>query len=193
MALHDVVRHPSICFAELIKLMGTESWKVPCIPEDENGSSQLYRCCDVCPTPTLIKDWVCALPGSGHFQTHLHNRHIPLPFLLSVLQTPGILTPLLTGYLLPFHYRLSSTDCTLGNIPKQHRKRIDRVTINRIWDGGYADIIARIAIAPVNVSEYQAFSKRYAIPCAAVVKHAQICMARIGKCACTVPVGSIAK
>ncbi|GBN47462.1 hypothetical protein AVEN_146728-1, partial [Araneus ventricosus] len=49
------------------------------------------------------------------FQTHLHNRHIPLPFLLSVLQTPG---PSFDGLLTAFHYRLSSTDCTLGNIPK---------------------------------------------------------------------------
>ncbi|GBN46554.1 hypothetical protein AVEN_271315-1 [Araneus ventricosus] len=72
--------------------------------------------CDVCPTPTTIKDWVCALPGAGHFQIHLDNRHLPIPFLLAVLQTPG---PSFGGLLTAFHYRLSSTDCTLGNIPKQ--------------------------------------------------------------------------
>ncbi|GBM63000.1 hypothetical protein AVEN_12279-1 [Araneus ventricosus] len=68
---------------------------------------------------TLIKDWVCALPGAGHFQIHLNNRHLPLPFMLVVLQTPGILTPSIDGLLTAFHYRLSSTDCTIGNIPKQ--------------------------------------------------------------------------
>ncbi|GBO26167.1 hypothetical protein AVEN_115885-1, partial [Araneus ventricosus] len=68
---------------------------------------------------TLIKDWVCAFLGAGHFEIHLNNRHLPLPFMLAVLQTPGILTPSIDGLLTAFHYRLSYTDCTVGNIPKQ--------------------------------------------------------------------------
>ncbi|GBO00804.1 hypothetical protein AVEN_135576-1 [Araneus ventricosus] len=68
---------------------------------------------------TLIKDWVCAFPGAGHFQIHLNNRHLPLRFMLAVLQTPGFLIPSIDGLLTAFPYRLSSTDCTLGNIPKQ--------------------------------------------------------------------------
>ncbi|GBN98073.1 hypothetical protein AVEN_198350-1 [Araneus ventricosus] len=38
--------------------------------------------------------------------------------MLTVLQTPGILTPSIDG-LLPFITELSSTDSTIGNIPKQ--------------------------------------------------------------------------
>ncbi|GBM85379.1 hypothetical protein AVEN_205397-1 [Araneus ventricosus] len=55
---------------------------------------------------------------AGHFEIHLNNRHLPLPFMLTVLQAPGILTPSIDG-LLPFITELSSTDCTIGNIPKQ--------------------------------------------------------------------------
>ncbi|GFT44781.1 hypothetical protein NPIL_174961 [Nephila pilipes] len=32
MICHDVMGHSSVRFAKLIKLMGTKSWKIPCIP-----------------------------------------------------------------------------------------------------------------------------------------------------------------
>ncbi|GBM84491.1 hypothetical protein AVEN_234697-1 [Araneus ventricosus] len=66
------------------------------------------------PLPKLDAAWTSA----GHFEIHLNNRRLLLPFMLTVLQAPGILTTSIDG-LLPFITELSSTDCTIGNIPKQ--------------------------------------------------------------------------
>ncbi|GBM95017.1 Acetylcholinesterase-1 [Araneus ventricosus] len=47
---------------------------------------------------TFGSSTIQCLKSAGHFELHLNNGHLPLPFMLTVLQAPGILTPLLMGY-----------------------------------------------------------------------------------------------
>ncbi|GBN30244.1 hypothetical protein AVEN_51646-1 [Araneus ventricosus] len=56
--------------------------------------------CDVWPPPTADIDLRLGVCVPRALEIHLNNRHLPLPFMLTVLQAPGISPPLLTGYCL---------------------------------------------------------------------------------------------
>ncbi|GBM79548.1 hypothetical protein AVEN_64502-1 [Araneus ventricosus] len=66
---------------------------------------------------TLIKDWVCACaPRRWSLSDSSAQLTPPLTFHAGGPSNTGNPHPLIDGLLTAFHYRLSSTDCTIGNI-----------------------------------------------------------------------------